>query len=147
MSTNNRTTEIVASEWWRLTLERDKYATRYKNGRIDLLQCVFCQRTVVPNESSDAMLAWWTHRDDIDGQTIFAAGFYCHGLRCGGRCLDVAKRVGHLLDVHAEHAIGELAWVQLDRIVEGYNRWESDALRRIVRIARVLSTFKRRNGG
>ena len=140
------------NEWWTEIQTREAEILRGSSSwqavTDSLLACVFCRR---PLESAFAdsrrekrpcnvaMLAWWKAEDATEASPVLAAGLYCHGR---DRCLGRAEDIGHLLDVHAESALGKLAMPSLERIVFDYPHWNADALRRFVLVITELSCFQ-----
>lgn len=92
-----------------------------------LCECVFCSRTLAPNE---AMFGWW--KDHEAGGVIVTAGLYCMGF---GRCLDRATKGPHmLLDVHAETLPRAIR-----RILTEYPNWTGEAARRAALTALAMT--------
>lgn len=92
-----------------------------------LCECVFCGRTLEPNE---AMFGWW--KDYEAGGVIVAAGLYCLGL---GECLDRATEGPRLLlDVHAETLPREIR-----RILLQYPNWTGEAARKAALTALAMN--------
>ena len=89
-----------------------------------LCECVFCGRTLAPNE---AMFAWWLNRAT---DVVETAGLYCVG-----RCAHLADDGPNmLLDVHAETLPSAIR-----RILTEYPNWTGEAARKAALTALAMS--------